>query len=42
LLNKDVILPEDEQRIIHPLYDLEFETGEITSPTIYNEKEWAY
>lgn len=40
LLNKDEVLPEDEQRIIYPLYDLEFDTGEVISPMIYSEREW--
>lgn len=40
LLNKDKISFEDEQKIIYPLYDLEFDTGEVISPMIYSEKEW--
>ena len=40
LLNKDNITPEDEQKIAYPLYDLEFDTGEVISPMIYSEKEW--
>ena len=40
LLNKDKISLEDEQKIIYPLYDLEFDTGEVISPMIYSEKEW--
>jgi predicted nucleotidyltransferase len=40
LLNKDKVSPEDEQRITYPLYDLEFDTGEVISPMIYSEKEW--
>jgi len=40
LLNKDKISTEDEQKIIYPLYDLEFDTGEVISPMIYSEKEW--
>ncbi len=40
LLNKDEISHEAEQRITYPLYDLEFETGEVISPMIYSEKEW--
>jgi uncharacterized protein len=40
LLNKDKISQEDEQKITHPLYDLEFDTGEVISPMIYSEKEW--
>jgi uncharacterized protein len=40
LLNKDKVSPEDEQKISYPLYDLEFDTGEVISPMIYSEKEW--
>lgn len=40
LLNKDTISPEIEREIISPLYDLEFDTGEVISPMIYTEKEW--
>ncbi len=40
LLNKDKVSPEDEQKIIYPLYDLEFDTGEVISPMVYSEKEW--
>lgn len=40
LLNKDKVTPEDEQKIIYPLYDLEFDTGEVISPMIYSEKDW--
>lgn len=40
LLNKDKITAEIEQEITYPLYDLEFETGEIISPMVYSEKEW--
>jgi uncharacterized protein len=40
LLNKDQITSEIENSITYPLYDLEFETGEIISPMIYSQKEW--
>ncbi len=40
LLTKDKISVEDEQNITFPLYDLEFDTGELISPMIYSEKEW--
>ncbi|RLD62515.1 MAG: nucleotidyltransferase domain-containing protein [Bacteroidetes bacterium] len=40
LLNKDKITPEMEEEITSPLYDLEFEIGEVISPMIYSEKEW--
>lgn len=40
LLNKDRITNEIEQTITDPLYDLEFETGEVISPMIYSQQEW--
>jgi uncharacterized protein len=40
LLNKDKISQEDEQKITYPLYDLEFDTGEVISPMIYSKMEW--
>jgi predicted nucleotidyltransferase len=40
LLNKDSITSEDERQITYPLYDLEFEVGEVISPIIYSEMEW--
>jgi len=40
LLNKDSITTETEKEITDPLYDLEFDTGEVISPMVYSEKEW--
>ena len=40
LLNKDAISSEIEKGITDPLYDLEFDTGEVISPMIYTESEW--
>jgi uncharacterized protein len=40
LLKEDKILFEVEQEITSPLYDLEFDTGEVISPFIYSENEW--
>jgi predicted nucleotidyltransferase len=40
LLNRDKITSEIENDITYPLYDLEFETGEIISPMVYTQKEW--
>lgn len=40
LINKDDISNEVEREIAYPLYDLEFDTGEVISPMIYSEKEW--
>jgi predicted nucleotidyltransferase len=40
LLNKEKITTEIERNVTSPLYDLEFEIGEVISPMIYSEKEW--
>ena len=40
LLNKEKITYEIEREITYPLYDLEFETGEIISPMVYTQNEW--
>ena len=40
LLNRDKISIDLEREITYPLYDLEFETGEIISPMLYTENEW--
>ena len=40
LLARDKITNEIEGKITDPLYDLEFEIGEIISPMIYSENEW--
>lgn len=40
LLARDKITNEIEEKITDPLYDLEFEIGEIISPMIYSENEW--
>lgn len=40
LLNRDMVTSELEQEITNPLFDLEFETGEIISPQVYSLKEW--
>ena len=40
LLNKDTITLDIERNITYPLYDLEFDSGEVISPLIYSEKEW--
>lgn len=39
-MKKDKITYDDEIKITYPLYDLEFETGELISPMVYSEKEW--
>jgi len=40
LLNKDKISADVEKSVTSPLYDLEFEIGEVISPMIYSETEW--
>ena len=40
LLSSDFITPEIERRITSPLYDLEFDTGEVISPSVYTQKDW--
>ena len=40
LLKKDKITPEVEESITYPLFDLEFDLGELISPMVYSEKEW--
>ncbi len=40
LLNKEKITREIENSITYPLYDLEFDTGELISPMVYSEFEW--
>lgn len=40
LLNREKITSDIEKEITYPLYDLEFETGEIISPMVYTQHEW--
>lgn len=40
LLNKNKITREDEIKIKYPLYDIEFETGQIISPVILAKDDW--
>lgn len=40
LIPKKHISAEDEKRITWPLYDFEFESGEVISPMIYSERDW--
>ena len=40
LLAQEKITNEIEEKITDPLYDLEFEIGEVISPMIYSENEW--
>jgi len=40
LLNKDEIKREDEKRVKYPLYEIEFETGQIISPIVLSKRIW--
>lgn len=40
LLNKEKITSDIERDVTYPLYDLEFEIGEVISPMVYSEMEW--
>ena len=40
LLNKDTVDRNDEKRVKYPLYDIEFETGQIISPLVISKSTW--
>jgi predicted nucleotidyltransferase len=40
LLDQERITWNDEKRIKYPLYDIEFETGQIISPLILSKNDW--
>lgn len=40
LLNEDKVTSKQEDEVTSPLYELEFETGEIISPMVYAKTEW--
>jgi uncharacterized protein len=40
LLDREKISQEIEISITYPIYDLEFDTGEIMNPLVYSEQEW--
>jgi len=40
ILDKEEIAPEDDDKIVFPLTDLGWETGEYINPVIYTLKEW--
>jgi predicted nucleotidyltransferase len=40
LVNKKKVTFQDEKRISFPLYDLEFDTGQIISPVILSMSDW--
>ena len=40
LLDKDQVSRQDEKRIKYPLYDIEFESGQVISPLVISRKDW--
>ncbi len=42
LLDKQYISYSDEKQIKYPLYDLEFETGQIISPLVLSKNAWEH
>lgn len=40
LLNKRKVNRIDEIRVKYPLYDIEFETGQIISPMVFSRSDW--
>ena len=40
LLKKDKINRDDEKRVKYPLYDIEFELGQIISPMVISKNNW--
>jgi uncharacterized protein len=40
LLNKERVTREDEKSVKYPLYDIEFETGQIISPLVLSKSDW--
>ncbi|NOX85388.1 MAG: nucleotidyltransferase domain-containing protein [Chlorobi bacterium] len=40
LLDKESVTREDEKRVKYPLYEIEFETGQIISPIVLSKNEW--
>jgi hypothetical protein len=40
LLNKRKVNRIDERRVKYPLYDIEFDTGQIISPIVLSKSDW--
>lgn len=40
LLDKETVTREDEKKIKYPLYDIEFDTGQILSPLVLSKSDW--
>ena len=40
LINKERVSREDEKRIKYPLYEIEFDSGQVISPIVFSLKDW--
>jgi uncharacterized protein len=40
LIDKDKVSREDEKRIKYPLYEIEFDSGQVISPLVISRKDW--
>ncbi len=40
LIDKKVVTRYDEKKIKYPLYDIEFDTGQIISPLVLSKQAW--
>ena len=40
LLNKEKVNREYEIQVKYPLYDIEFDTGQIISPIVFSKSDW--
>ena len=40
LVDKEMLSPVDKKRLKYPLYEIEFETGQIISPLVLSRSDW--
>jgi predicted nucleotidyltransferase len=40
LVDKHSLTPQESKKITYPLYDIEFETGQIISPLVLTRTDW--
>lgn len=40
LVDKPSLTPQEAKKIKYPLYEIEFETGQIISPLVLTRKDW--
>ena len=40
LVDKENLTYQDEKQITYPLYDIEFETGQLISPLVLSKSSW--